>query len=221
MVNNAITRRTAAVLTAALLPTLGGLAAAAPAQADTEWTYRSSGKYVQAHWVERGRIEDVKGNWHVGYLSARKTSSEPDVYGYVVDYACERGEEPNRGRKGRGCDVKSYREIRSTDDLVLRIDSELKAARLKGTVTIKNYDADDRVRAAVDITWTGDKVVYTRLREYTRRGDGKRYRVRNYREYRRAQIEGSVGAMNFTDDDSDSSRAKVVRYRQYEHFIED
>lgn len=203
------------------------VALAAPAEAGTSWTYRSSGSEAGVNWLEMGTLNGVGGNAHAGSLSVRDAGGRPEAYGSVFDWTCPEGELPPTGGHGdepghgpggpeTNCVLESSRFIYG-EAVTFTIDRKLNTARLTGTLNVTDHDTGSGGRPPADITWTGIGATSssTYYSKYTD-GEGTTWQVKESRTDRAAQVTGFIGAMGFTDDADDQSDARMSHFKIYE-----
>jgi hypothetical protein len=215
-----------ALATAVSLPLV--VAVATPAEAGSRWTYRSTDMTASTSWIEMGPLPGgVAGNVHVGYLEVSKAGW---AYGEVADWTCPAGELPPTGGGGHGehaaewedweepetnCVVESYREIYG-DGLAVRISRKLNTATVTGTLQVSDHGSGTGGAPAVNMTFTGFGDV-SRNSWVEKGSEGGYSWVYKYESRtRQATVDGSIGAMGFTDDADDVSSASLAATKMYE-----
>ena len=214
-----------ALATAVSLPLV--VAFAAPAEAGSRWSWRSTDLTANASWMEMGPLQGVGGNVHVGFLEVSKSGW---AWGEVLDWTCPEGELPPSHGGGHGeknvaeddweepktnCVVESYREIYG-EGLAVRINRKLTTATVTGTLQVSDHETGTGGAPGVNMTFTGFGTVAQD--SWTEKGsDGGSTWVYKYESRtRQATVDGSIGAMGFTDDADDVSSASLQQTKSYE-----
>lgn len=217
-------KRTTSVLAAAACATAPLLAIAAPAEASTRWQLRSSGAFAQVDWIERGQLNGVNGNVHLGNLRVEGDRTAM-AFGVITDWTCPEGELPEGGGHGEppaegGCQLESERFLFG-DGVTLSVDRKLTSARLTGTLTVENHGGEGNVATPpVDITWTGNGGTSTSTFQdsYTD-GNGAKYLTKRTEVWRGADVTGSIGTMGFADDADDESFGSLGTFKVLERGV--
>ena len=153
------TKIAAAALTAAVPLAL----AAAPAEAGSRWTERSSGSFADTTWLEMGELPGgVAGNAHVGFLRVEGDKS-PWVYGEITDWTCPDGVLPPMFGGGHGeeppeteCVLESQRSLYNAGPVTLTVDRKLNRATLTGPLEVADHEGGGATgQPMANITWTG------------------------------------------------------------------
>jgi hypothetical protein len=186
--------------------------AAAPAQAGTRWTERSSGSFAETSWLEMGELPGVGGNAHVGWLRV-EGDRNPMVFGEITDWTCPEGVLPPMFGGGHGeeppeseCAMESQRYLYSAGPATLTVDRKLNKATLTGPLEVANHDGGTSAQPMADITWTGTGGTFTST-VYDKYTDdqGNRYTTRRTETAREGTLSGTIGAMGFDDDADDQA----------------
>jgi hypothetical protein len=186
--------------------------AAAPAQAGTRWTERSSGSFAETSWLEMGELPGVAGNAHVGFLRVEGDKS-PWVFGDITDWTCPDGVMPPMFGGGHGeeppeseCTLESQRFLYNAGPVTLTVDRKLNTATLTGPLEVANHDGGTSASPMANITWTGVGSTFTNT-TYDKSTDdaGNRYTTRRTETAREGTLSGSIGAMGFDDDADDQA----------------
>jgi hypothetical protein len=203
------TKIAAAALTAAVPLAL----AAAPAQAGTRWTERSSGSFAETTWLEMGELPGVGGNAHVGFLRV-EGDKNPWVYGDITDWTCPEGVLPPMFGGGHGeeppedteCTLESQRFLYNPGPISLIVDRKLAQATLTGALAVENHDGGTTAQPTANITWTGigGTATSTTYNKYTD-DQGNRFTMRRTETAREGTLSGTIGAMGFDDDADDQA----------------
>lgn len=198
----------AAALTAAVPLAL----AAAPAEAGSRWTERSSGSFADTTWLEMGELPGVTGNAHVGYLHV-EGDKNPWVNGDITDWTCPEGVLPPMFGGGHGegppeteCTLESERFLYNAGPVSLTVDRKLALATLTGPLEVADHDGGTSGQPMANITWTGvgGTGTSTFYDKYTD-DQGNRFTMRRTETSREGTVSGTLGAMGFTDDADDQS----------------
>ena len=204
-----LTTKIAAAAVAAAVPLA---LAAAPAEAGTRWTERSSGSFAETVWLEMGELPGVTGNAHVGFLRV-EGDKNPWVYGDITDWTCPEGVQPPMFGGGHGeeppeseCTMESQRYLYSAGPVTLTVDRKLAKATLTGALEVANHDSGTSAQPMANITWTGigSTATNTTYEKYTD-DQGNRYTMRRTESSREANLSGTIGAMGFDDDADDQA----------------
>ena len=186
--------------------------AAAPAQAGTRWTERSSGSFAETTWLEMGELPGVGGNAHVGWLRG-EGDRNPMVFGEITDWTCPEGVLPPMFGGGHGeeppeseCAMESQRYLYSAGPATLTVDRKLNTATLTGPLEVANHDGGTSAQPMANITWTGMGGTFTST-VYDKYTDdqGNRYTTRRTETAREGTLSGTIGAMGFDDDADDQA----------------
>ena len=184
--------------------------AAAPAQAGTRWTERSSGSFAETTWLEMGELPGVGGNAHVGWLRV-EGDRNPMVFGEITDWTCPEGVLPPMFGGGHGeeppeseCAMESQRYLYSAGPATLTVDRKLSKATLTGPLEVANHDGGTTAQPMANITWTGfggtfTSTVYDKFTD----DQGNRFTTRRTETAREGALSGTIGAMGFDDDADD------------------
>jgi hypothetical protein len=203
-----ITKIAAAAVAAAVPLAL----AAAPADAGTRWTERSSGSFAETSWLEMGALPGVAGNAHVGLLRV-EGDKNPWVYGDITDWSCPEGALPPMFGGGHGeeppeseCALESQRSLTNAGPVTLTVDRKLAKATLTGALVVSNHDSGTSAQPMANITWTaiGGTSTSTIYDKYTDE-QGNRFTMRRTQTAREGTLSGTIGAMGFDDDADDQS----------------
>jgi len=204
------TKIAAAALTAAVPLAL----AAAPAEAGSRWTERSSGSFADTTWLEMGELPGgVAGNAHVGFLRVEGDKS-PWVYGEITDWTCPDGVLPPMFGGGHGeeppeteCVLESQRSLYNAGPVTLTVDRKLNKATLTGPLEVADHEGGGATgQPMANITWTGvgGTGTSTYYDKYTD-DEGNRFTMRRTETSREGTLSGTLGAMAFDDDADDES----------------
>lgn len=204
------TKIAAAALTAAVPLAL----AAAPAEAGSRWTERSSGSFADTTWLEMGELPGgVAGNAHVGFLRVEGDKS-PWVYGEITDWTCPDGVLPPMFGGGHGeeppeteCVLESQRSLYNAGPVTLTVDRKLNKATLTGPLEVADHEGGGATgQPMANITWTGvgGTGTSTYYDKYTD-DEGNRFTMRRTETSRQGTLSGTLGAMGFDDDADDES----------------
>lgn len=204
------TKIAAAALTAAVPLAL----AAAPAEAGSRWTERSSGSFADTTWLEMGELPGgVAGNAHVGFLRVEGDKS-PWVYGDITDWTCPDGVLPPMFGGGHGeeppeteCVLESQRSLYNAGPVTLTVDRKLNRATLTGPLEVADHEGGGATgQPMANITWTGvgGTGTSTHYDKYTDE-EGNRFTMRRTETSRQGTLSGTLGAMGFDDDADDQS----------------
>jgi hypothetical protein len=204
------TKIAAAALTAAVPLAL----AAAPAEAGSRWTERSSGSFADTTWLEMGELPGgVAGNAHVGFLRVEGDKS-PWVYGEITDWTCPDGVLPPMFGGGHGeeppeteCVLESQRSLYNAGPVTLTVDRKLNKATLTGPLEVADHEGGGATgQPMANITWTGvgGTGTSTYYDKYTD-DEGNRFTMRRTETSRQGTLSGTLGAMAFDDDADDES----------------
>ena len=204
------TKIAAAALTAAVPLAL----AAAPAEAGSRWTERSSGSFADTTWLEMGELPGgVAGNAHVGFLRVEGDKS-PWVYGDITDWTCPDGVLPPMFGGGHGeeppeteCVLESQRSLYNAGPVTLTVDRKLNRATLTGPLEVADHEGGGATgQPMANITWTGVGGTGTST-HYDKYPDeeGNRFTMRRTETSRQGTLSGTLGAMGFDDDADDQS----------------
>ena len=204
------TQIAAAALTAAVPLAL----AAAPAEAGSRWTERSSGSFADTTWLEMGELPGgVAGNAHVGFLRVEGDKS-PWVYGEITDWTCPDGVLPPMFGGGHGeeppeteCVLESQRSLYNAGPVTLTVDRKLNKATLTGPLEVADHEGGGATgQPMANITWTGvgGTGTSTYYDKYTD-DEGNRFTMRRTETSREGTLSGTLGAMAFDDDADDES----------------
>ena len=204
------TQIAAAALTAAVPLAL----AAAPAEAGSRWTERSSGSFADTTWLEMGELPGgVAGNAHVGFLRVEGDKS-PWVYGEITDWTCPDGVLPPMFGGGHGeeppeteCVLESQRSLYNAGPVTLTVDRKLNKATLTGPLEVADHEGGGATgQPMANITWTGvgGTGTSTYYDKYTD-DEGNRFTMRRTETSRQGTLSGTLGAMAFDDDADDES----------------
>ena len=205
-----LTTKLAAAAVAAAVPLA---LAAAPAQAGTRWTERSSGSFAEAVWLEMGPLPGVAGNAHVGFLRV-EGDRNPWVFGDITDWTCPEGVLPPMFGGGHGeeppegttCVMEGQRFLYNAGPVALTVDRKLATATLTGPLTVADHDGETAGQPMADITWTGVGAAATSTTYQKFTDDaGNRFTMRRTETSRQGTVSGTVGAMGFPDDADDQS----------------
>ena len=206
-----LTTKIAAVAVAAAVPLA---LAAAPAEAGSRWTERSSGSFADTTWLEMGELPGgVAGNAHVGFLRVEGDKS-PWVYGEITDWTCPDGVLPPMFGGGHGeeppeteCVLESQRSLYNAGPVTLTVDRKLNKATLTGPLEVADHEGGGATgQPMANITWTGvgGTGTSTYYDKYTD-DEGNRFTMRRTETSRQGTLSGTLGAMAFDDDADDES----------------
>jgi len=206
-----LTTKIAAVAVAAAVPLA---LAAAPAEAGSRWTERSSGSFADTTWLEMGELPGgVAGNAHVGFLRV-EGDKNPWVYGDITDWTCPEGVLPPMFGGGHGeespeteCVLESQRSLYNAGPVTLTVDRKLNKATLTGQLEVADHEGGGSSgQPMANITWTGvgGTSTSTYYDKYTD-DQGNRYTMRRTETARQGTLSGTLGAMGFADDADDQS----------------
>jgi len=197
------------------------IATAGTATAGSKWTYKSSGSFASASWMEEGGLPGVAGNYHVGFLEVRGDKAF-DVYGDVTDWSCDEGELPPEFGGGHGeeepetgCTFEGNRFIYGDSSMVkFTVDRKLNAATLVGNLVVSDHEGEGPVSPTVNMTWTGIGGISksTSAETYTD-PSGAKSTYRTTQTAREGDIEGKIGLMIFDNAPNEFSYGSFGTYR--------
>jgi len=223
MIRSSIRRRIAATVAVAMLPATLVLAAA-PAEAGSKSSYKSSGRIASADWLEVGTLPGVAGNIHFGFMQIEDLGNgRANIFGFVDDLTCPPGVIPNGGGGGHleeepepgpnGCTYEGGRSIEN-GTTTFTMDRKLNMATLTGTLRVFGGHGEGPVgqpRVNMILTGVGDTFSSSERGSFT---DGTSTSRWSYSfSGRSATVSGAIGAMIFDNVEGEYSNAQMGSYR--------
>jgi len=218
--NRSLTRRLGTVAVS-VLASLALVATAGPAQASSMFFSKSSGRMVNVDWLEVGKLPNVQGNIHFGFMFIEDLGrGRSNIFGVVEDLQCPVGFIPEGPGHGGGHDEEPKDSpctnvgTRFIDGgkTTFTMDKKFTTARLTGTLAVSDHGTP-LGNPAVDMTLTGFGSTSSGTDRGTFRDEYSTFTYRYSYTQRQATVSGRIGPMVFDDVAGEYSSATMGSFK--------